>query len=81
VLRGVLGEELLLTSVDPGLVIEIVYALLFALATNWDSVAKTLVLGLFADWWQRDESAVNATLVQAEVELFEAGGSLAPAES
>jgi hypothetical protein len=44
-------------------------------------VAKTLVLGLFADWWQRDESAVNATLIQAEAELFEAGGSLAPAES
>ena len=31
VLRGVLGEQLLLASVDPGLAIEIMYALLFAL--------------------------------------------------
>jgi hypothetical protein len=50
------------------------------LSVHDEILARTLVLGTFADWWKRDERAVNAMIVQAEANLAEAGGSLAVAE-
>jgi hypothetical protein len=40
-----------------------------------------LVLGALADWWERDETAVNAMILQAEAEIAEAGGSRIAGES
>ncbi|MEU7908280.1 hypothetical protein [Actinoplanes sp. NPDC049118] len=64
-IRAALGEDV----PEPGL------------SVHDEILARTLVLGTFADWWKRDEPAVNAMIVQAEANLAEAGGSLAAAKN
>ncbi|MET8149102.1 hypothetical protein ACIBSW_39610 [Actinoplanes sp. NPDC049668] len=51
------------------------------LTVDDEMLIRMLVLGTLADLWKRDEPAVNAMIVQAEANLVEAGGSLAPAGS
>ena len=57
--RAVLGEDV----PDPGL------------SVQDEVLAKMFVLGALADWWERDEAAVNAMILQAEAEIVAAGDS------
>ncbi|AGZ43464.1 hypothetical protein AFR_26000 [Actinoplanes friuliensis DSM 7358] len=59
--RAALGEVV----PDPGL------------SVHDEILARTLVLGTFADWWERDEAVVGSVIARAEADVAEAGGSLA----